>query len=82
MVLVRVGAGGMPQSRSSNTRGDVRLDRRTQSILAGSVPMRRPSLRTDRAPGSRRVILAFSLLLCVVLGVLGAFLLGWRDQLR
>jgi hypothetical protein len=44
--------------------------------------MRRPSLRTDRVPGSRRAILALSILLCVVLAVLGAFLWGWRDQLH
>lgn len=35
-----------------------------------------------KSPGTRRAILAVGLLLCVLLSVLGAFLLGWLDALR
>lgn len=35
-----------------------------------------------KSPGTRRAILALGLLLCVLLAVLGAFLLGWLDAMR
>jgi hypothetical protein len=44
--------------------------------------MRHWSDRTAKGTGIRRAILALGILLCVLLSVGGAFLLGWLDALR
>jgi hypothetical protein len=44
--------------------------------------MRYSSERPVKSPGIRRAILALGILLCILLSVFGAFLLGWLDALR
>ncbi|KAA2211996.1 hypothetical protein [Teichococcus oryzae] len=59
------------------------MDERITDALPARFPgMPRWSERSPRSDGRRRAILALGILLCVLLAVLGAFLLGWLDQFR